>query len=427
MSGEIQLRITKLKEKYKVLGTPQQAYVYFEIVPAQPSPTVGRQPVNLTLVLDRSGSMAGAKLDNLKNAAKSIVGQLNAQDILSIVTFDDRAEIVASADYVTDQAQLNQKIDFIDERGGTAMSTGMQSGLTELQKHLGPDKVNRMILLTDGQTWEDKPLCEQLADQCGASGISMAVLGLGIGGEANWDPVFLENIAQRTGGDWTPVSDPAQLQTAFADILRDAQMTAISNASLTIRYVEDVFPKNVWRVVPLIARLGQRNIGQFDSQVQLGDVNADTGQSALAEVHIPAKNAGNWRLMQVDITYDVPANGLTQQKISENIVFEFGEADVFSADEPRLRNIIERVQAHKMQTIALDKAKQGDVGAATVRLRGAATRLLSLGETEMAQDLNAQADQLDVNGQLTTGAEQQGRFNTKRLGVQTVRLSDPDA
>ena len=78
-------------------------------------------------------------------------------------------------------------------------------------------------------------------------------------------------------------------------------------------------------------------------------------------------------------------------------------------------NIIERVVAHKLQTQALDEAAMGDVPKATQRLRAAATRLLDLGEDDLAQEAQSQAENLERSGQVDQAAAQQMRYKTKKL------------
>jgi Ca-activated chloride channel family protein len=291
-----------------------------------------------------------------------------------------------------------------------------------------------MLLLTDGQTWEDQETCRQLADQFRAAGIPIYVLGLGVGAESNWDPLLLEDLAQRSGGEWTAIDAPQQASAVFEKTLQDMQGTAVTNAFLTMRLVKEVTPRAVWRVTPLISRLdhqlpggsqvteGAQHSGSAqavslnDVQVFLGDIQHGTGQSVLAEVLLPVRPAGVYRFIQADITYDVPGAGLTDQRVSVDLTFPFtDDADQASQTEARLMNIIERVVAHRLQTQALDEAAAGNAAKATQKLRAAATRLLELGELELADQANQQAQQIEQSGQIDQAAAQKMRYATKRL------------
>jgi Ca-activated chloride channel family protein len=422
MAGELNLRAALHRTAYEAMPTPQQAFILLKVIPGDADqPAVApdmlqRQAVNFVLVLDRSGSMAGEKLNQLKTAANLVVDRLGPQDYLSIVIFDERAEIIVPAGPVQDAASIHRRVNLIEERGGTHMSSGMQAGLHELQAGMAPDRVSRMLLLTDGQTWEDQPACEALADQACAAGIPIYALGLGVGAENNWDPRFLENLAQRSGGEWVIIDTPDKVSSAFADILSAMQEAAVTNASLTIRFVEGVEPRAVWRVVPLISRLGHSAMSKYDIQLFLGDIQQQTGQSLLLDVLLPVRNPGLFRMLQADISYDVPGSSQTEQRANLDIIIPY-TADPIQAQQtnPVVLNLAERVMAHKLQTQALDEAAAGQVQRATVRLRAAATRLLDLGEAELAQQSMQQADLLEQSGTMDPAAAQQLRYATKRL------------
>jgi Ca-activated chloride channel family protein len=416
MAGEINLAPQFHRQAYQVMDAPQQAYLLLELLPTAAAPGTGSLPVNFGLVLDRSGSMAGDKLRQMKAAAQSIVDRLGPDDLLSVTVFDDTADLIVPAEPVYDRELIKRRISMIDERGGTHMSTGMRKGLQELQKNLSPAWVSRMLLLTDGQTWEDQPACLELADQCRMSGIPVHALGLGVGSENNWDPRLLEDLAQRSGGEWTVVEAPEDVAAAFESTLRTMQGTAVSNASLTLRMVAGVSPRNVWRVVPLITRLGHHSVSTHDIQVYLGDVQHGIGQAVLAELLLPPRPVGLYRMLQADITYDVPGAGLVGERADVDVVLNYtDDLNLASQLNPRLMNMIERVTAHKLQTQALDEAAAGEVNKATQRLRAAATRLLELGETEMAQMASQQAQQIEQAGQVDQAAAQKMRYATRRL------------
>jgi len=413
----LNMKVTLHRPVYKAMPTPQQAYILLEAIPAA-SASAKTQAVNFCLVLDRSGSMAGEKLRHMKEAAKRVVDYLGPDDLLSIVIFDDidPADLIFAIGEVRDRELIKKKIEAIEERGGTHMSTGMRLGLQELQRGQRNNRVSSMLLLTDGQTWEDQVECQELADQSRKAGIPIYMLGLGVGDESNWDPRLLEDLAQRSGGEWMAVDAVGKVESIFERVLRSVQGTAVSNASLTMRMVQGLSPRTVWRVTPLISRLGHQAIGLHDVQIFLGDIRFGVGQSILADILLPPRQPGTYRMIQADINYDVPGSGLSGQRASVDVVVTYtDDAAAANQTEESLMNVIERVVAHKLQTQALDEAAAGEVVKATRRLRAAATRLLELGETEMAQEANQQAQNIEQKGQIDLGAAQKMRYATKRL------------
>jgi Ca-activated chloride channel homolog len=370
------------------------------------------------LVLDRSGSMAGEKLSRMKEAAQMVIDRLRQEDLVSVVVFDDvePASLVVPLGPAQERERLKQKIGMIEERGGTHMATGMRLGLAELQRGQRAGDVSAMLLLTDGQTWEDQQACLDLADQCGAAGIPIYAMGLGTGDENNWDPRLLEDLARRSGGEWMVIETPDQVYEVFEKIVNAGWNMAVTNARLTIRMVQGVVPRSVWRVTPLIGRLDHQEAAENDIQVFLGDLESGMSQLVLAEMILPARPVGTYRLAQADITYNISGNDQMDHKEAIELVVTYSEEAAQTREvDGRLMNIIERVVAHKLQTRALDEAELGKIAQATQRLRAAATRLLDLGEVELAEAAKQQAQQIEEDGRINHASAQKMRYATRRL------------
>jgi Ca-activated chloride channel family protein len=399
------------------MPTSQQAYVLLEIGPEGEGGS-GNSPVNFCLVLDRSGSMAGEKLQQMKEAAKLVVERMSPRDVLSVIIFDDsrQADLVIPAGPVEDPIRLKQKLDQIEERGGTHMSTGLELGLRELERGKRADRVSGMILLTDGQTWEDEQACRDLADRCRSLGFPIYVMGLGVDEESNWDPRLLEEIAQRSGGEWKVIESPEEAVEIFEKTLVEVKGALATNARLTLRFVPGVAPRAVWRVSPLISRLDQQIIAAHDIQIFLGDIVKGSGQTILVDLALPPRPVGEYRLAQADVCYDQPGAGTNDQKAAIDLVVRFTENLVEAEQtEAHVMNIVERVVAHRLQTQALDEAAHGDMVKATQRLRAAATRLLELGENDLARRAEEQAGLIEQQGNLDPAEAKKMRYATRRL------------
>jgi len=415
MAGEVNLEITLNRPQYPVMGTEQLAYVFIEVQTVGVAPAAGAMPVNLALVLDRSGSMAGEKIQDLKQAAIITIERLGPQDMVSITIFDDKADVIVQSQPATDKAALIAQINGIDERGGTQMSLGMTRGLEQLQAAQTPGRVNRMVLLTDGETWEDEPQCRGLAQNAGALGIPVTALGLG----DEWNQSLLTDIASMSGGNWDYIDVPNKIVDAFQHVLAAMQGTVVSNANLVLRLITGVRPKQVWRVAPLIDPLGHKALSDRDVQVHLGDLQQD-GQSVLVELVFPPRQPGAFRMAQAEVSYDVPASGLTGEKSQSDVLATFSQ-DPAAAQQVngRVMNVVEKVSAFKLMTRALDESEVADAATRTRRLKAAATRLLDMGEGELAQQAQAAAVQME-SGQQLSGSE------TKKLTSATRKLDMGD-
>ena len=155
-----------------------------------------RMPLNFALVIDHSGSMRGAKLRNVREAVKMVIDRLDPTDYISVVIFDDTAQVIIPSMPANDKPGMKAAIDRIQDAGGTTMSLGMVQGLGELRRWNIPNAVNRMILLTDGVTYGDTDRCRQLARDAAVSGISIYPLGIG----TDWDESLLDDIGHLSGG-----------------------------------------------------------------------------------------------------------------------------------------------------------------------------------------------------------------------------------
>jgi Ca-activated chloride channel family protein len=421
MPGEVSLSVQTNKSQFPATVERQLAYVLIEAKPTEAVANV-QMPLNFSLVLDHSGSMSGSKLSSMKQAARLALDQMNAQDVVSIVIFDDKVKVVAPSQPVADKEALRRQIDGIRDGGGTEMSRGMRKGLEELRKGHGPDRISQMLLLTDGETFGDEDECRQLAVDAQGQGVTITALGLGL----EWNEQLLDDIGTASGGssDFIPEGQPDVILHTFRQQVHLAQSTVVQNAEMVLRLVTGVMPRTVWRVTPMIARLGHRALSDRDVQVTLGDMDAQQGQSVLAEMLLPPRQPGNYRIAQAEVSYDVMIKGLSGEKVKTDVVLGF-TADPAQAQaiNPYVMNIVEKVTAHKLQTRALDEAAVGNIAGATQKLRAAATRLLELGEDDLAQTALDEAQRLESGGTLSAKGTKKLRYETRKL---TQKLDDLD-
>lgn len=434
MAGELSLTIRLLRDAVNANIPQQLAYILLDANPTGAQIQGLQAPLNLALVLDRSGSMSGAKIQNLREATKLLIQHMQPTDIVSIITFDDQVDVLAPAQPAQNIAHLLQVVDSIQDRGGTQISLGLNQALDQVRRNFDASRVNKIVLLTDGNSWGDEAACQALAQQAGQQNIPIIALGLGLASVApaapgmpavmgmseDWNHAFLDALGSASGGMSDKIDTPQEIANVFQSILKTSQATVVRNAELTLRLAQDVLPRQVWQTLPLISNLSQRAISAREIQISLGDIDKQTGKQILAELILPPKPAGKNRIAQAEIMYDVPAMGLTEQKARADIVVEYGvEAPI----NPQVMNIVERVSAHRLQTQALSDAQAGNVAGATQKLKAAATRLLNIGENQLAQDAMQEADNLQQQGQMSSAGTKRLNYGTRKLTQQL----DPNA
>ncbi len=413
ITAAVQLTCTWGRTPLPVSTSPQVSYLLVDAQPlSQPARPV---PLNFCLVLDRSGSMQGQKLTQMKAATRRVIATLTPEDVVAIVVFDDTVDVVLPAMPAADQDALLSAIERIQEQGGTAMSLGLEAGMRELQKHASPDRLSAMLVLTDGQTWGDEDTCRTLATTLGTQGVRITALGLG----DEWNEQLLDDLADATQGTSDYIAQPEQIGDFFQRAVQQVQGIAITQARLLLRLVRDVSPRAVYRVVPKIANLGATPMGLHEVSVNLGDLTFGTGASVLAELMVPTRTVGSFRIAQAELHF-TPV-GASPQVLKQDVMLDF-VADAQAAQyTPQVMNTVEKVTAFKLQTRALEEAEVGNMSGATQKLRAAATRLLDIGELELAEVTRQQADDLERGAGLNTQARKELRYATRRL---TQRLLD---
>lgn len=371
MPGEVTLTHQLGKEFIPVTGGSQVAYVLLEAKPTALMAQV-RMPLNFALVIDHSGSMRGAKLRNVREAVKIVIDRLDPTDYISVVIFDDTAQVIIPSMPANDKPGMKAAIDRIQDAGGTTMSLGMLHGLGELRRWNIPNAVNRMILLTDGVTYGDTDRCRQLARDAATSGISIHPLGIG----SDWDENLLDDIGQISGG--TPaefIRSPADAMAIFEQQVQSAVAVAVRNATLTLRLPAGVTPRKAVKVLPVIQDVAPSALSDRQITIGLGDLEKETAQSVLVELMIDPRPAGLFRICQAELTYDVPVVGLTREQIHDDIKVTFTtDTHLTSQVNALVMNFAERTNAQRLVTRMLDEYKR--TGKATTKLATNVTRVL---------------------------------------------------
>jgi Ca-activated chloride channel homolog len=409
MSGEVILTHQVGKDNMLVTGGSQLAYVLLEMKPTEMMAQV-RMPLNFALVLDHSGSMKGPKLANVKEAVKVVIDRLEPTDYVSVVIFDDSAQVIIPSMPCNDKPGMKAVVDQIHERGGTTMSLGMIQGLNELRRWNIPNAINRMILLTDGVTYGDAVQCRQLARDAAATGISIYPLGIG----ADWDDDLLDKIGGLSGGMPAEfIRRPTDAEKLFQAQIQSAVDVAIRNATLTLRLPAGVTAKKAVKVLPIISDLGSSVLGDRQVVIPLGDLEKDKPQSVLCELLIDPRQAGLFRIAQAELTYDVPIIGVVQENARDDIKVTFTtDSNQASAVNAVVMNFAEKANAHRLVTRVLDEYKR--TGKATTRLAPNVTKVLDE-ETQNA------LEQINQGGQISQEQVKSIGNKTRKL---TQRLDD---
>jgi len=226
---------------YVVKNSPQEVVIKIDLSAIAGHKKVRRTPLNLAVVLDRSGSMTGAKLEKTKQAAMQLVNRLGPNDIFSLVVFSDEARVLVAAQKVEDKDALKEKIQGIEADGSTALYSGVKMGADQLQEFFSSKRINRVILLSDGlanvgpsSPRELRRLGSQLAER------SISVTTIGVGDDYNED--LMAGLAEASDANYYYVQDTEKLPEIFAKELGELLTVAARDVRIEIVCPDGVKP-----------------------------------------------------------------------------------------------------------------------------------------------------------------------------------------
>lgn len=275
---------------------------------ASPASTTVRVPVSLTLVIDRSGSMGSEqKMEAAEDAGCKALRELHPGDRYAVVSFDNGAEVLVSAATVLESkgestAAACGKIRELGARGSTDMRSGLSVGGDEAQKILAQGRVNRMLLLSDGQPDTEHGLADQ-AKALSKLGITTTTIGLG----TDYNEDLMAKIAdQGLGNSWFVESrsdqggGSAQLAKIFQTELQSMAEVVAKNASITLT------PKNGLEIVDVTGFTFDKSGNRFI--IPVGDVYGGRTTDVLVKVRHAATQEGVQDLLDVDVGFVAAAD-----------------------------------------------------------------------------------------------------------------------
>jgi Ca-activated chloride channel homolog len=380
------MRVTPSRRRISQLAEPQVVYLLAEINPdhrAALSPEDKREArLNLTLVLDRSNSMNGPRLEKVKVAAHQIVDGLTANDILSVVTFSDRAEVIIPATPVRDKLALKARISMFGASGGTEIFHGLSAGVQQNRQFLGPKLVNHIILLTDGRTFGDQDQCLELAQQAAKEGIGISAMGLG----DEWNDEFLDALAGKTGGTSEYISTAGAVVRFLNDRVRGLANAFAERMQMTVAPESDIKLELAFRLNPSPQPL------------------------VLLQLQIPTDLAIGYRpLARLVAQGDVLQNKQQRRQAVSDVTLEIVERPDLEKPSTEILDALSKLTLYRLQEKAQEALATGNIAEATRRLENLATRLLAMGQNELATQALTEARRVAH----TSGFSDKGRMTIK--------------
>jgi Ca-activated chloride channel family protein len=364
-------------------------------------------PLNVTLILDGSTSMRGIRLDELKATAIEIIRKLRPQDIISVVFFNDRPDVVIPAGRRPELHKVESSIRLIQAKGATEIYQGLNAGFQEIRRYLEPNYTNQIILITDGHTYGDEASCLELADQAAKLGITISALGIG----SEWNDEFLDELVKRTGGSSIFISDPKDIEKFVKEKFQGLGKSFVDRVSLNLRMIPGVELSYAFRLNPELGPL------PVIFPIQLGGIPYKSRQRILLEFLVnPIKsNISRLVLAEGHFSLDIPKDSIKHHRLP--ITFMRPVSSSFKMEPPShlIVEAMSKLTLYRMQEKVREDINIGEYESAAQSLQRIATHLLSQGETDLAKTALLEVQNIKNKQKLSQDGEKQIKYGTRSL------------
>ncbi|WP_163830793.1 vWA domain-containing protein [Spartinivicinus ruber] len=366
----------------------QKAFVKISLTGIKPDQaTVKRTPTNIAIVLDKSGSMQGNKIRHARDAAIMAINQLGAEDIVSVVTYDTTVSVVVPATKVVNKTNIANMIRQIQANGSTALFAGVSKGADEIRKYISANRVNRVILLSDGLANVGPQLPSELG-QLGASlakeGISVTTIGLGLG----YNEDLMTQLAGYSDGNHAFVENAQDLAKIFHSEFGDVLSVIAQGVNIEIHCASGVRP------IRILGREGEV-IGN-KVRTRLNQLYSTQEKYLILEVEVPPGKAGQQKdIASVQVNYNNMFNK-KQEALSGLAVASFSQSKqqvVEAINKDVYEDSVEQV-ANEETKKAIRLRDEGNIPAAKAALKQSADYLAEESKIVKSEKLKKQQEEV---------------------------------
>jgi Ca-activated chloride channel family protein len=385
---------------------PQVIYSLLDIVSVKDEEQQSADlPLNIALVLDNSTSMKGKRLDFLRAATKEIINDLGEEDLISIISFNDRAKVLLPSQTKPSPVQLESALSDLFAEGGTEMFQGLEAGYEEIRKTPPLNYVNHIIMITDGHTYGDEENCIALANTAADQDIGISGLGIGI----EWNDEFLDQLCALTGGQSLFIQDLEKVHHFLEHSIVSLKEAFSRRLTLQIIPAPGVKMLSAFRILPESLPLPHQE------DFSLGILKKHQPHRVLFEFlvdPIPKK-----------ISQAVIASGeyLVKKKIRDRVIPFTLDRPVIpqSKDiEPPDKEIfkaISHLTFYRLQEKAQQDIASGHPGTAYQRLLNLSSHLMAKGEDSLAKIAMNEADYIKTHNNFSPTGKKELKYGTIRL------------
>lgn len=390
---------------------PRSVTVVLHVIAPGVDEGVQARPLNIGLLIDRSGSMRGPKIDTARAAAIRVVRQLADDDVFSLITFHDQYDIVVPATKVRDQREeIIERIRQIEAGGRTYLAEALNSANVELRPFFVDGRVSTVYVLTDGVV-KDAEACKKLRAAFESHGVSLR--GGGIGADYNHE--FLDELCiDPLGGNTKYLVEHIELDNLnqdlasnFEEFLHTKGHVVTSDCRLAVQA-----PPNRAQLKSAIAEEHSKTLtAESDQTFKIADLPAGGYARYKFEFDVICKTPGDLQLANFLLNYRMGGKN-DSASVPANLAIRNGAQAIH---EPEVVDLVTRIKVVKMREQAEQSLKEGKIREATRLLRKSTQSLRKTNQMALAEQTLREIEEIEAQAAPADLLEKRIREGTRQM------------
>lgn len=386
---------------------PQLFYILMQLHCVEKLVDQDTPPNHVCLVVDRSTSMAGERIDLVKNGAVQLVEKLRPTDYISIVSFSDRAEVIVPPTQARETARIIGAIQSITTSGATEICQGLLSGVSSLLSTNTTLHTKLLVLLTDGHTYGDEDAAFELIQKASENGISFNAVGIG----HEWNDKFLDQLAGLAGGSTYFITTGHQLNDYWDRIVHSIQQKYSRNIILSIEPNPSVELNYAFRLAPDQSAL------ELGPRIVLGDVLYDQDLRIILEFIVQPQAMKNVEVNLINgkIWMERLTGASKSLRLFLDIRRPAAAAALRGTPSPEIIEAMGKLTLYRIQERARQEVECGELYQAKRHLHHLATSCLAQGNRDLARSILMETEYLLENRHFSQEGDKRIKYGTRNL------------
>lgn len=404
---KIKINVKYSRSILPLINEPQLFYALLDFDCVADRTEIKKAQTHYCFVIDRSTSMQGERMNMVKANFRKILPKMNPSDIVSIVTFSDKPELLCASAPLGQIDSIQEKIDKIECSGSTEIFKGLKAGTDLLFVGGIVNPIRHLILLTDGHTYGDEEACFELSRHAFDHGIMISAMGIG----NEWNDMFLDRLTANTGGSTAFVTSEEDLYNYLERQINSSGMVYAGKMYYEFHSGVEVSLKTAFRLQPDVMPL------QGTNSIPMGDLTIGSKSQFLLEFLVQPLKEGKETVHLASGRVKMEMYQETSQKASVKLNLSVKTSSRTEKENPPIEIVkaLSQLTLYHMQERNRLDVGNGEYQSAVKRMHYLASKMLSRGERTMAHQVLVEAERINTEHRFSLEGEKRIKYGTRGL------------